>query len=338
MGNYRLILIFLIFILSYSSCHRENEDFPESPSEPRPESDISIDSLSDLVSDIPDDRYTDLTFVNDSTGFAISNSGRIIKTTNGGKNWVQLNSPTTLSLKAVQFLDDKTGFIIGGDKNNGIFLKTFDGGQNWVAQVLNTVQSPTAICFLNEQTGYITGFNLLIRTEDGGQNWHSIKNDTFMIYTDIKFKDLNEGIIPLKNGSFLKTINSGNSWESIKCNTNENFNMVSFTTYKTFFWSSSKLVTLNSENEENIINIPLMVKILFINEYQSIGIGQHYNDLGYFPYGVIYITNDTWAHYKRKTYSPSDAFILTAIARMSGHKIMIIGNGFNTTKVVMLNL
>ncbi|MCK9413453.1 MAG: YCF48-related protein [Prolixibacteraceae bacterium] len=338
MAHLRFIVYLCGFIsLTTFSCKKEKQEYDNGLSEPRPYTNISIDSLSNFSSDIPGDQYNDLTFINDSTGYAVSLQGRIVKTSNAGKNWVQLNSPTALPLQAVQFVDEKTGFIIGGDNHSGIFLRTNDGGETWIKQVLNTPESPTALCFLNESTGYIAGSNLLIKTEDGGQSWRTIKNSTHRFYSYIKFKNSKEGIATSAN-IYFKTTDGGNTWDSIKSLTDSYLHEVLYTTYKTFIKADDRLVILNSNNQEYILKSPYSRKILFLNEYQAIGIGQHYNQEGYFPYGDIFITNDTWANWSKKTYSPGDAFVFTAIAKMSAKKIMILGNGVNTTKMIILNI
>ncbi|MCK9413454.1 MAG: YCF48-related protein [Prolixibacteraceae bacterium] len=342
MKHLKLTLFLCSFILVATiSCKKENSNRPVDTglSEPRPGTNISIDSLSNFSSDIPGDQYNDLTFINDSTGYAVSLQGRIVKTSNAGKNWVQLNSPTTLPLQAVQFIDEKTGFIIGGDNHSGIFLKTMDGGETWIKQVLNTTESPMDLCFLDGSIGYIAGSNLLIKTEDGGLSWHSMKNSTVRIYCGIKFKNFNEGIATSLNGIYLKTTDGGNTWDSIKSITNYHLYQIAYTTYKIFIRADGLLVDISSNNQESIIQLPYVGRrMLFLNEYQAVGIGQHYNQQGYFPYGDIFITNDTWAHFEKKTYSPSDAFVFTAIAKMSAKKIMILGNGFNITKMIILNI
>jgi hypothetical protein len=81
--------------------------------------DLSIDSLKIIQTNIPDGLYTDLTFINETTGFAITNFGAIIKTTDGGSNWEQLSSPVNFFLSRIQFTDSQTGYIIGGDNTGG---------------------------------------------------------------------------------------------------------------------------------------------------------------------------------------------------------------------------
>ena len=147
---------------------------------------------------------------------------------------------------------------------------------------------------------------------------------------------MNEGIATSAN-DYFKTTDGGNTWDSIKSLTSSYLHDIQYTTYKTFIKSDYGIVALNSNNQEYILKSPYSIKILFLNEYQAIAIGQHYNG-GYFPYGDIFITNDTWAHFDNKTYSPSDAYVFTAIAKMSAKKIMILGIGFNTTKVLVFKM
>jgi hypothetical protein len=65
------IVIFIILVFLLSSCEKNDTpaNFPN----------LSIDSLKILQTNIPGGLYTDLTFINEKTGFAISNFGAIIK-------------------------------------------------------------------------------------------------------------------------------------------------------------------------------------------------------------------------------------------------------------------
>jgi hypothetical protein len=59
------IVTFIILVFLFSSC--EKNDTPANLP------DLSIDSLKILQTNIPCGLYTDLTFINENTGFAISN-------------------------------------------------------------------------------------------------------------------------------------------------------------------------------------------------------------------------------------------------------------------------
>ena len=53
-------------------------------------------------------------------------------------SWMELNSPTKLTLNSIYFTDDSTGHIVGGNVwNDDIYLKTTDGGMTWLADTLN---------------------------------------------------------------------------------------------------------------------------------------------------------------------------------------------------------
>lgn len=143
-----IILVFLLF-----SCEK-NETPTNFP-------DLLIDSLKILQTNIPGGLYTDLTFINENTGFAISNFGAIIKTTDGGYGWEQLLSNVDFFLNKIQFTDIQTGYIIGGDNSGGYLLKTINAGLTWQLINLNTPDKgmPTGMFFLNCNTGFISGKN-----------------------------------------------------------------------------------------------------------------------------------------------------------------------------------
>lgn len=64
-------------------------------------------------------------FANMSTGYYCGQNGVIRKTTNGGINWIEQNSPTTQSLKTV-FCRDTTNIFAAG--LNGTIIRTQNGG------------------------------------------------------------------------------------------------------------------------------------------------------------------------------------------------------------------
>ena len=137
---------------------------------------LCIDSLRIITSNIPGSLYIDLTFVDENVGYSVSNNGMIVKTTDGGYNWVQLSSPVTFFLNRIQFTDSQTGYITGGNNTGGYLLKTTDAGQTWEVNNLNTPENnrPEGMFFLNHTTGYISGDKLFRKTTDGGKTWAEV--------------------------------------------------------------------------------------------------------------------------------------------------------------------
>ena len=168
MKTKELTLAFVSIFFLLISCEKDAE-IPTLP-------DLSIDSLKILQTNIPGGLYTDLTFVNGTIGFAISNFGDIVKTTDGGGSWEQLTSPVDFFLSRIQFTDNQTGYIIGGDDTGGYLLKTVNAGQDWQLINLNTPDNemPAGMFFLNNTTGFISGKKLFRKTTDGGQTWSEV--------------------------------------------------------------------------------------------------------------------------------------------------------------------
>ena len=68
--------------------------------------------------------------INTSTVYAVGNCGTILKTTNGGTNWVILNPGISADLLSAFFIHADTGYAVGAA---GVILKTVNGGADWIA-------------------------------------------------------------------------------------------------------------------------------------------------------------------------------------------------------------
>lgn len=69
-------------------------------------------------------------FINVNTGIVVGDNGIKLKTTNGGNNWIKLDSVFSIGLRSIQMIDASTGFTGGSD---GVLYKTSNGGLNWVS-------------------------------------------------------------------------------------------------------------------------------------------------------------------------------------------------------------
>ena len=131
-------------------------------------------------------------FVNEREGWAVGDKATYVRTTDGGKSWTlaKLASQEGLSadeqllaqepvLYDVQFLDSKTGWIVG---EFGNIWHTTDGGQNWKTQqqtligegIYDTLDIPTffGASFTNGSNGIVAGLETKVaRTRDGGSTW-----------------------------------------------------------------------------------------------------------------------------------------------------------------------
>jgi len=160
---------------------------------------------------LPTENYLQKTyFINSNTGFICGSCNTLFKTTNGGVNWLNINSEYFDSFTHIQFLDENLGFVGGYN----FLLKTIDGGENWNYCYVGGI---TTSYFLNGMDGFAATTNHLIkRTQDGGSNWITVTTnfDSYMLH----FFNQNTGISC--RGNIYKTTNGGNNWISVSPNYN----------------------------------------------------------------------------------------------------------------------
>lgn len=76
------------------------------------------------------ETLNDVFAVTENLVFAVGNNGTILKTTDGGVNWVQKNSGVTFRLDKLQFVNENVGYIFGFEDSLylGKLLMTLNGG------------------------------------------------------------------------------------------------------------------------------------------------------------------------------------------------------------------
>jgi photosystem II stability/assembly factor-like uncharacterized protein len=149
-------------------------------------------------------------FINVYTGYACGPANSIIKTTNGGINWLIVNNnlPYYYYYTNLFFINAASGYIIGfGDTS--YILKTTDGGQNWNIKYFNGQQF-YSIFFINSNTGFVGGTNIF-RTTDSGVSWNQYSYNSQPLFS-LYFPSFNIGYGCYANGDIIKTTNGGNSW------------------------------------------------------------------------------------------------------------------------------
>lgn len=125
-------------------------------------------------SGVPAVTFYDVAFLNENFGYVVGANGTICRTTDGGANWVQLNSGTTETLRGIRVADANTAWAVG---DNGVVLVITDGGVHWTLVPLGILTNWYAIDFLNgrgvivggggsayffQQTGYALNYAPLI--------------------------------------------------------------------------------------------------------------------------------------------------------------------------------
>jgi photosystem II stability/assembly factor-like uncharacterized protein len=157
-------------------------------------------------------RFMAIWCVSADTVYISGNNGIIIKTVNGGQNWVTSASNDTVQLWGLQFVNSNTGYAAG---SYGHILKTTNAGSNWTLNNVLTNQNLLSyIFFRNENTGYISGSAIIIKTTNAGTNWTPLSAafQNFEDVNQIQFIDDQTGYGVSSQNRFFKTTNAGANW------------------------------------------------------------------------------------------------------------------------------
>lgn len=184
--------------------------------------------------------YTSMRFMaiwisHPDTVYMSGNDGIIIKTVNGGNNWVTVYSEPTLQLWGMFFVNSLTGFTSG---STGRIMKTTNAGANWFNVTSPTQTSLNSIYFINENTGFISGYAIALKTTNQGGSWINMNApyiSGFENFREIYFFNENLGLYVSDAGRIVKTTNSGVNWTLVNSGTTQSLFGVRFTDALTGF-------------------------------------------------------------------------------------------------------
>lgn len=153
-------------------------------------------------------------FVDANTGY-IGGGGEILKTTNGGDNWI-IVATSGHQCSDIFFTSPDTGYYVR--EGNSQVYKTVNGGYNWNGYGININRTMYSIHFPSKNTGYAGGEQgFFCKTTDAGLNWDTLSlyytgsvNCTQFLSNDVGYASM--GSTPNR---LLMTINGGANWGQI---------------------------------------------------------------------------------------------------------------------------
>lgn len=150
------------------------------------------------------------------TVVAAGDSGTVLRTTDGGRTWTHVQTPTESRFVFMSFTDADTGWLAG---EAGALLKTTDGGRTWEARDPGMSGDLNCVFFVTPELGWIGGgpwpeqdaAGMLAVTENGGETWTTFRtaarvNVLFAVDTDTVCAGLSDG-------SILRTTDRGLTWQ-----------------------------------------------------------------------------------------------------------------------------
>lgn len=165
-------------------------------------------------------------FADNVNGWAVGQSGTIIKTSDSGANWISQTSGVTSNLNSAHFVNSNTGWIAGVF---GRILQTSNSGINWNLYQHHRYLSLHSVFFTSENTGWVTcEGGILLKTTNGGIEWLEQQVDPYRVLRSVYFIDSDKGWISGDGGLILKTINGGADWTTQTSGTTSHLGKIFF--------------------------------------------------------------------------------------------------------------
>jgi photosystem II stability/assembly factor-like uncharacterized protein len=113
----------------------------------------------------PNTMFNSISFPNDTVGF-VAGSRTILKTTNSGDYWEELDEIDGTYHNSISFINSDIGYVAG---RYGRIFRTLDGGENWTEQWAYTKYDFYNIVCVTDDIAYVSGDRgFILKTTDGG--------------------------------------------------------------------------------------------------------------------------------------------------------------------------
>jgi photosystem II stability/assembly factor-like uncharacterized protein len=141
----------------------------------------------------------------------VGTNGTILSTANGGVNWTQQTSGTSVALRGVSFASTSIGWVVG---DSGTVLFTQDGGATWSAQLSGETDNILSVAAASTSNAWLVGDNgVLRRTINGGVSWVDLRTvvtpDTLAA---VHAKDASTFLASATGGKVYASSNGGQSF------------------------------------------------------------------------------------------------------------------------------
>lgn len=159
-------------------------------------------------------------FPTSNIGVAVGKNGKIFRSIDGCENWYQIQFPYLYNYEAVTFCNSLTGYISG---DFGSFLKSTNGGANWFSESKYfTKQAIRDVKTIGRDTVILCGDSgYVFSSYNQGFSWSvqkpGLNNYMFRIF----FINKSLGYAIGRNGTILRTVNSGLNWMQLNSGISE---------------------------------------------------------------------------------------------------------------------
>jgi len=159
-----------------------------------------------------------ISFYNNRIGFAVGDSGTVLRTKNAGQTWEQMKFPSKDNLTSVTLLDSDVVIVTTATWENSPFVyRSEDAGVTWLRSLSDVrnfyaAKTPSQRLFAVSDNIY--------ESDDAGKQWsphHDLNNTS--TYTYIGFTDEKTGMVAgnvsgafTYSAEFVRSADSGKTW------------------------------------------------------------------------------------------------------------------------------
>ena len=164
--------------------------------------------------------WTALYFINSNDGFLTSNQ-QMYRTKDGGKTWTTVSEVWSQYLYGIDFVDDKNGFVYGGN-GGGLIWVTNDGGESWemnfnlgpgmVTGIAKTHSGKLLTTHITHFSSSFSSGHAVNISTDNGSTWELLNGLTDQSFGKLDFVSETVGYLWGETGLF-KTTDKGVTWK-----------------------------------------------------------------------------------------------------------------------------
>lgn len=104
---------------------------------------------------------------------AVGERGFVLRSTDSGKSWAQVEVPVEVALTGVYFHNAELGWAVGYDH---VIIRTRDGGKSW-ERLYDNIEADSPLLdvwFRDAKNGFAIGsYGVVLTTTDGGDSWNA---------------------------------------------------------------------------------------------------------------------------------------------------------------------
>jgi photosystem II stability/assembly factor-like uncharacterized protein len=181
--------------------------------------------------------WRDIDFTNYPIGWIVGGydgtGGKIVKTTDGGNQWIEVTSVILpAGVPSIQFTSKNVGWISTGNatsSGNQSLYRTSDGGNMWQLLLAHGSDSTyMSMSFVSDSVGWISTFPAMavLHTTNAGTNWQ--RHSTPASLTSIQFINSRDGWGGATTGEVFRTTDGGITWKGLSCPMTGSVEKISF--------------------------------------------------------------------------------------------------------------